>query len=175
MRGLENKINEIKFFILETAYENNFKSVSDFGSIHKFMLEKNFTLIKMTNVKNVKLNIFSNNNDQIPGVADSYYMNRKILNPISHQDYNLILNLFLILGHDQLLFQILIKFKNKFNISKKNIFYSRLKIKIARKLVQKAKEPYYNYSKANKFFKTLFSEKLPYLSDFNESDFYNFI
>ena len=102
-------------------------------------------------------------------------MNRKILNPISHQDYNLILNLFLILGHDQLLFQILIKFKNKFNISKKNIFYSRLKIKIARKLVQKAKEPYYNYSKANKFFKTLFSEKLPYLSDFNESDFYNFI
>ena len=173
LRGLENKINKIKFFILETPFENNFESNSDFGSIHKFMLENNFILIKMTNVKNLNLNIFSNLNDQIPGVADSFYMNSTTLKPLSNENYNLILSLFLILDHDQLLFQMLMKFKNKFKISRKNIFYGKLKKKIASKLVQKAKESFYSYSKANKLFKSLYGEKLPHLSDFNESDFYN--
>ncbi len=173
LKGLENKIDLIKFFVLETAFERNFKSDVNFGSVHKFMLENNFTLIKMINSKNVNLNIFSNLNDQIPGVVDTFYMNKKILNPASNSEYNMILNLLYILEHDQLLFEILIKFKRKFKILKKNIFYNRLKIKIASKLIQKTKEPFYSYSKANNFFKILFSEKLPFLSDFNESNFYN--
>jgi hypothetical protein len=100
-------------------------------------------------------------------------MNNKTLNPLSNVNYNLILSLFLILDHDQLLFEMLMKFKNKFKISRKNMFYDKLKKKIASKLVQKSKEPLYSYSKANKLFKTLYGEKLPYLSDFNESNFYN--
>lgn len=173
LKGLENKINKIKFFILETTFENNFKSDTNFGSVHNYMLENQFTLIKIVNEKSVNLNIFSNSNDQIPGVVDAFYMNRSCLNPLTSLDFNLISNLLLILDHDQLLFEILLKFKNKFKISKKNIFYNNLKKKIAIKLIQKTKEPFYDYVKANKLFNVLFSTKLPLLSDFNESNFYN--
>ena len=175
LRGLENKISKVKFFILEATFENTFISDTNFGSVHDYMLENNFTLITMRNEKSINLNIFSNSNDQIPGVVDAFYMNRSCLNPLTSLDFNLILNLLLILDHDQLLFEILLKFKNKYKISKKNIFYNNLKKKIAMKLTQKIKEPFYDYVNANKFFKSLFSEKLPYLSDLNESNFYNSI
>ena len=120
--GLEKKINHIKCFIIESTYESNFNSEVNFGLIHNFMNKNNFSLIKIENQKNTKLNIFGNNKDNIPGVADFIYLNNRYLVPKNKNDYNLLLSLLLVVNHNHLLFYILEKYSKKFILSKKTNF-----------------------------------------------------
>ena len=137
------------------------------------MIKKNFSLIKIDNQKNTKLNIFGNTKDFIPGVGDFIYLNNKYISPNSRNDYNLLLSLLLVINHNHLLFYILENNLKKFTLSKKNKFFKKLKFAIAHTLNTKCKEPYYDYNQANKFFRKLFSENLPIYNKFNENNFYN--
>lgn len=173
LNGLDDRIKKIKALILETEFENTYSTKSNFGSIHNFMISKNFTLVKLLNYKTTKLNIFSNSNDGIPGVCDSVYINNDMLKSKTSEEYNLNLNILLLLELDQILFFKIEKFKSKFKINKKNNLYNDLKIKIAKVLNTISKEPFYSYKEANNLFCKIFNISLPSFNKFNENNFFN--
>jgi hypothetical protein len=166
--GLENKINEVKAFVLESHFDNPYINGSGFDSTHKYLLNKGFFLASMKLNTN-RINIFHNKNDSLPLSANTIYLKKNFLRKVSFEEIKIcyLLNLsgimFNIIKKD---YQIILKNKN-------NIFFNPIKKYIGLLLKQKQNEPYFSYKEANNIFFKIFKEKLPALSDFYSNDFFN--
>lgn len=166
--GLENKINEVKAFVLESHFDNPYINGSGFDSTHKYLLNNDFFLASMKLNTN-RINIFHNKNDSLPLSANTIYLKKNFLRKATFEEIKIcyLLNLsgimFNIIKKD---YQIILKNKN-------NIFFNPIKKYIGLLLRQKQNEPYFSYKEANNIFFKIFKEKLPELSDFYSNDFFN--
>jgi FkbM family methyltransferase len=166
--GLENKINEVKAFVLESHFDNPYINGSGFDSTHKYLLNKGFFLASMKLNVN-RINIFHNKNDSLPLSANTVYLKKNFLRKASFDE----IKICYLLNLSGIMFDIIKKDYKIILKNKKNIFFNPIKKYIGLLLKQKQNEPYFNYKKANNIFFRIFNQKLPALSDFYSDDFFN--
>ena len=166
--GLENKINDIRAFVLESHFDNPYINGSGFDSTHRYLLDKGFFLASMKLNKN-KINIFHNKEDSLPLSANTIYLKNNFLKDVSFENIKICYSLNL----PGIMFDIIKKNYKIIIMNKNDIFFNPIKKYIGLLLKNKQNEPYFSYNEANNIFFKIFKEKLPALSDFYSNDFFN--
>lgn len=166
--GLENKINDIRAFVLESHFDNPYINGSGFDATHRYLLDKGFFLASMKLNTN-RINIFHNEHDNLPLSANTIYLKNSFLKETSFEN----IKICYLLSLSGIMFNIIKKNYKIIIMNKNDIFFNPIKKYIGLLLKNKQNEPYFSYKKANDIFFKIFREKLPALSDFYSNDFFN--
>ena len=174
LRGLNKScFDKIEAFIVEAVFDKPYLTDSNFYTIGQFLSDKNYWLNSI-DIENSLISKFCEERDAIPCVSTVLFL-KDVYKPIDEKNKKKMTeqmcDTLFALGLENMLLNALVKMTPS---KIKNFrLYDDYKYMIGHKFNRLKKSPNFTDNELAKMYRKLFNDKLPLLSDFFQSDFFN--